>query len=96
MVSEEVERLHRQSLIVEGHRDVFEMIRLKRSGENFPILNKILPRLKRGGITVCVFAVCGDAVSHSNEPTATSMPLSKISMPCAGKPKPQEEKSNSF
>jgi membrane dipeptidase len=66
MISEEVERLHRQSLIVEGHRDVFEMVRLKRSGENFPILNKILPRLKRGGITVCVFAVCGDAVSHSN------------------------------
>jgi microsomal dipeptidase-like Zn-dependent dipeptidase len=66
MISEEVERLHRQSLVVEGHRDVFEMVRLMRSGENFPIVNKILPRLKRGSITVCVFAVCGDAVSHSN------------------------------
>jgi hypothetical protein len=40
MISEEVERLHRQSLIVEGHRDVFEMVRLKRSGENFPILGQ--------------------------------------------------------
>jgi microsomal dipeptidase-like Zn-dependent dipeptidase len=25
-----------------------------------------LPRLKKGGITVSVFAICGDAVSHSN------------------------------
>jgi hypothetical protein len=66
MTSEEVERLHQQSLIVEGHRDIFEMVRLKRSGEKFPLLKKILPRLKRGGITISVFAVCGDAVSHSN------------------------------
>ena len=49
MISKEAERVHQESLIIEGHRDVFEMVRLKRSGENFPVLNKILPRLKKGG-----------------------------------------------
>jgi hypothetical protein len=41
MISQEVVRLHQQSLIVEGHRDVFEMVQLKRAGENFPLLNKL-------------------------------------------------------
>ena len=42
MISKEAERVHQESLIIEGHRDVFEMVRLKRSGENFPVLNKIM------------------------------------------------------
>jgi hypothetical protein len=96
MISKEAERLHQQSLIVEGHRDVFEMVRLKRSGESFPLIKKIVPRLKKGGITISVFAVCGDAVSHSNGTYRYRMPLSKISMRCAGKPKSQEERSSSF
>jgi membrane dipeptidase len=66
MISKEAERVHRESLIVEGHRDVFEMVRLKRAGEPFPVLTRMLPRLKKGGLTLSVFAVCGDAVSHSN------------------------------
>jgi membrane dipeptidase len=66
MISRDVEDFHRKSLIVEGHRDVFEMVRLKMTGEKFPLLETIVPRLKRGGITLSVFAVCGDAVSHSN------------------------------
>lgn len=66
MISQEAELVHRQSLIIEGHRDVFEMVRRKRAGEHLPVLNTILPRLKKGGITVSVFAICGDAVSHSN------------------------------
>lgn len=66
MISKEAERVHQESLIIEGHRDVFEMVRLKRSGENLPVLNKILPRLEKGGITASVFAICHDAVSHSN------------------------------
>jgi membrane dipeptidase len=66
MISQEAELVHQQSLIIEGHRDVFEMVRRKRAGEHLPVLNTILPRLKKGGITVSVFAICGDAVSHSN------------------------------
>lgn len=53
-------------MIVEGHRDVFEMVRLRNQGERYPVLNTILPRLKRGGLTVSVFAICGDSVTHSN------------------------------
>jgi len=66
MISKEAERIHKESLIVEGHRDVFEMVRLKRAGEHYPVLSKIVPRLKKGGVTVSVFAICGDAVSHAN------------------------------
>lgn len=66
MSSKEIADFHSKALIVEGHRDVFEMVRLKQSGERFPLLQTIIPRLKRGGITLSVFAICGDAVSHSN------------------------------
>ncbi|MFQ5850617.1 MAG: dipeptidase [Candidatus Binatia bacterium] len=63
--SPEAERIHKQSVIVEGHRDMFEMVRLKNLGEAHPVINTILPRLKKGGLTVSFFAICGDAVSHS-------------------------------
>ncbi len=36
MISEEVERLHRQSLIVEGHRDVFERSGSSDQEKTFP------------------------------------------------------------
>ena len=32
------------------------------AGEPFPVLTRMLPRLKKGGLTLSVFAVCGDAV----------------------------------
>ena len=65
MASPEAERIHRNSIVVEAHRDMFEMVRLKNMGERYPVINTMLPRLKKGGVTVTVFAICGDAVSHS-------------------------------
>lgn len=65
MASPEAERIHRNSIIVEAHRDMFEMVRLKNMGERYPVINTMLPRLKKGGVTVTFFAICGDAVSHS-------------------------------
>ncbi len=65
MISPEAERIHRSSIIVEAHRDVFEMVRLKNAGERYPVINTILPRLKKGGVTATFYAICGDAVSHS-------------------------------
>ncbi|MDP2602168.1 MAG: dipeptidase [Deltaproteobacteria bacterium] len=65
MASREAEAIHNRSVIVEAHRDVFEMVRLKNSGEKFPLLNATLPRLKKGGVTISIFAVCGDSVTHS-------------------------------
>lgn len=65
MVSPEAERIHRSSTIVEAHRDMFEMVRLRNMGEKYPVLNTTLPRLKKGGVTVTFYAICGDSVSHS-------------------------------
>lgn len=65
MVNPEAEKIHRKSVVVEGHRDVFEMVRLTNLGESYPVLNTMLPRLKKGGITVSFFAICGDSVTHS-------------------------------
>jgi len=66
MISPEAERIHKQAVIVEGHRDVFEMVRLNKMGQRYPVVNTIVPRLRKGGIAVSVFAICGDSVSHSN------------------------------
>lgn len=66
MISPEAEQIHKKSVIVEAHRDMFEMVRLKNSGESYPVINTVIPRLKKGGVTVTFFAICGDAVSHSN------------------------------
>lgn len=65
MASPEAERIHRNSIVVEAHRDMFEMVRLKNMGERYPVINTMLPRLKKGGVDVTFFAICGDAVSHS-------------------------------
>ncbi len=65
MVSPEAERIHKDSIIVEAHRDMFEMVRLKNAGEKYPVLNATLPRLKKGGVTATFYAICGDSVSHS-------------------------------
>ncbi|MBI3058681.1 MAG: membrane dipeptidase [Deltaproteobacteria bacterium] len=65
MASPEAERIHRNSIVVEAHRDMFKMVRLKNMGERYPVINTMLPRLKKGGVDVTFFAICGDAVSHS-------------------------------
>jgi membrane dipeptidase len=64
MVSPEAERIHKKSVIVEGHRDVFEMIRLNNEGQKFPLLNVTLPRLKRANISTTFYAICGDSATH--------------------------------
>lgn len=66
MINRQAEKLHKRSIIVEGHRDVFEMVRLKRLGQPYPMVNTVVPRLINSGITVSIFAISGDAVSHSN------------------------------
>ena len=45
MASEDVARVHREAIIVEGHRDMFEMNYLAAKGQQFPVLNATLPRL---------------------------------------------------
>lgn len=62
----EVARLHEESVIVEGHRDCYEQIHLLNQGHEDPIGERLLPRLRAGGVDVVVYAVGGDSIAHSN------------------------------
>ncbi len=57
--------LLRKHIVVEGHRDVYEQLYRASIGETSPIRDAIAPRLIRGGINVCVYAISGDSYSHS-------------------------------
>jgi hypothetical protein len=46
MASEDVARAHWEAIMVEGHRDMFEMNYLAATGQQCPVLNVTLPRLK--------------------------------------------------
>ncbi len=47
MVSSKAERIHKNAIIVEGHRDLFEMVRLSDQGHVHPLVEVTYPRLKR-------------------------------------------------
>jgi membrane dipeptidase len=53
------------SLVIEGHRDVYEQIYRKSIGEESPIRDGVAPRLIRDGINMTVYAISGDSYSHS-------------------------------
>jgi membrane dipeptidase len=53
------------SLVIEGHRDVYEQIYRKSIGEETPIRDGVAPRLIRDGINMTVYAISGDSYSHS-------------------------------
>ena len=53
------------SLVIEGHRDVYEQIYRKSVGEESPIRDALAPRLIRDGINMTVYAISGDSYSHS-------------------------------
>jgi membrane dipeptidase len=52
-------------VVVEGHRDVYELLYRRSLGEETPLRDAIAPRLIRDGINVCVYAICGDSYAHS-------------------------------
>ena len=66
MASEDVARVHREAIIVEGHRDMFEMNYLAAKGQEYPVLNVTLPRLKRANISTTFYAISGDSLTHAN------------------------------
>jgi membrane dipeptidase len=65
MVSCKAERIHQNAIIVEGHRDLFEMVRLADQGHAHPLLEVTYPRLKRANITMTFYSIAGDSVTHS-------------------------------
>lgn len=67
-----VQRIHRDTTIVEGHRDCYEQIHRLNQGEENPIRDRLIPRLRRGGVDVLFYAIGGDTIAHSN---GTDRPL---------------------
>ncbi len=61
----DAKKLLMTSLVIEGHRDVYEQIYRKSIGEEAPIRDGVAPRLIRDGINMTVYAICGDSYSHS-------------------------------
>lgn len=67
-----VDRIHHESIIVEGHRDCYEQIHRRNQGEQNPVRDRLLPRLRRGSVDVLFYAIGGDTIAHSN---GTDRPL---------------------
>src|SRR5258707_1788559 len=65
MAGSDAERIHKKAIIVEGHRDLFEMVRLADQGQKHSLLNVTYPRLKRANITTTFYSIAGDSVTHS-------------------------------
>ena len=61
----ETDRIHRKAVIVEGHRDLFEMVRLSDQGQKNSLFNVTFPRLKRANISTTFYSICGDSLTHS-------------------------------
>ena len=64
MVDPNAVRIHKKSVIVEGHRDVFEKFHLEKQGHVNPVLNVTVPRLKKANISTTFYAICGDSLTH--------------------------------
>lgn len=67
-----VERIHRDTTIVEGHRDCYEQIYRLNQGEQNPVRDRLIPRLQAGAVDVLFYAIGGDTIAHSN---GTDRPL---------------------
>ncbi|MGH3494532.1 MAG: dipeptidase [Sciscionella sp.] len=63
---ERVAMLHRENYIVEGHRDCYEQIHWQNMGEQNPVRDRLVPRLKAGGVDLVVYSVGGDSIAHTN------------------------------
>jgi hypothetical protein len=57
-------------VIVEGHRDIWEIsgrTRLREEAQHLPIANFIAPRLIEGGVSVCIMPASGDSLDERDE-----------------------------
>ncbi|HEX5495560.1 MAG TPA: membrane dipeptidase [Mycobacteriales bacterium] len=59
-------RLHRETLVVEGHRDCYEQIHWLNLGEANPVADRLAHRLADGGVDLVVYSVGGDSIAHAN------------------------------
>lgn len=61
----DAKELLQKTVVVEGHRDVYEQLYRRSVGEENPLRDAIAPRLIRDGINISVYAISGDSYSHS-------------------------------
>ncbi len=61
-----VEELRKNSIIVRGHSDVYEIAERFNRGEEHPIADAWLPRLQRSNVDIVWLAVSGDKLAHTN------------------------------
>ena len=60
----------RDFVIVEGHRDIWEIsgrTRLREEAQHLPITNFIAPRLIEGGVSICIMPASGDSLDERDE-----------------------------
>jgi len=58
--------LHFSSLVLDAHKDIYELNDRIDSGEEFPLKTTILPRLREAGVDIVFWAIGGDSWLHSN------------------------------
>jgi membrane dipeptidase len=58
--------LNQATFVVEGHRDCYEQIYWQNMGEENPVRDRLVPRLRVGGVDLVVYSVGGDSIAHSN------------------------------
>jgi hypothetical protein len=57
--------LHARTIVVDGHRDVYEQNWQRSQGCPTPLQTYTVPRLRQGGVSVVVYAICGDTIDHA-------------------------------
>lgn len=58
--------LHFNSLVLDAHKDIYELNDRIDSGEKFPLRDTILPRLQEAGVDIVFWAIGGDSWLHGN------------------------------
>lgn len=67
-----VEKIHKEAVIVEAHRDCYEQIYHRNHGHHSPLHEHMIPRLQKGGVDMVIYAIGGDTLAHSD---GTNQPL---------------------
>lgn len=62
----EPQEVVKTSVVVEGHRDIYEALYHRSLGETNPIRDVVARRLIQYGVDLSVYAVSGDSYSHTN------------------------------
>ncbi|MBP1154980.1 MULTISPECIES: membrane dipeptidase [unclassified Paenibacillus] len=71
-MEEIVQKIHKEHVIIDAHRDCYEQIHHRNYGHKTPLHEFMIPRLETGGVDMVIYAIGGDTIAHSN---GTDRPL---------------------